>query len=139
MFRVCPLGRQDPAAERGIRGPVPQVRTEAIAMKTPPASRRNFLKTSALAGAATTLSFVPPVHAVGNDVLRVGLIGCGGRGTGAASQALKADQNVLLTAMGDAFEDRLTGSLESLKNTEVAAKLDVPPERRFVGFDAYKQ
>jgi predicted dehydrogenase len=104
---------------------------------TPTSDRRRFLKTSA--ATAATLSLVPAVHAAGNDLLRVGLIGCGGRGTGAAAQALRADKNVLLTAMGDAFEDRLTGSLESLKKTDVAAKLNVPPERQFVGFDAYKQ
>lgn len=78
-------------------------------------------------------------HAAGSDVLRVGLIGCGGRGTGAAAQALKADKNVQLTAMGDAFEDRLLGSLETLTKNEVGDKVNVAPERRFVGFDAYKQ
>src|SRR5688572_8235040 len=104
---------------------------------TPTSDRRRFLSTST--AALASLSLVPAVHAAGSDLLRVGLIGCGGRGTGAAAQALRADKNVLLTAMGDAFEDRLTGSLESLKNTDVAAKLDVPPERQFVGFDAYKQ
>src|SRR5262249_1463047 len=74
------------------------------------------------------------------DLLKVGLIGCGGRGTGAIINALKADPNVKLVAMGDAFEDRLKESLERLKqNGEVAGKVDVPPERRFVGFDAYQQ
>src|SRR5688500_4440508 len=83
--------------------------------------------------------FPPAVHVAGSDLLRVGLIGCGGRGTGAASQALKADKYVQLTAMGDAFEDRLLGSLASLEAGDVARKIDVPAERRFVGFDAYKQ
>jgi predicted dehydrogenase len=80
------------------------------------------------------------VHAAGSDVLRVGLIGCGGRGSGAASQALQADKNVKLTAMADAFEDRLKSSLEKISEVEaVAGKVDVPRERQFVGFDAYKK
>ena len=72
---------------------------------------------------------------------KVGLIGCGGRGTGAAAQALNADQNVKLVAMADAFEDRLqTQPRPALQKDEaIAGKIDVPPERRFVGFDAYKQ
>jgi predicted dehydrogenase len=106
--------------------------------------RRTFLKTSSAAAAGgalvATLGMARSAHAAGDDLLRVGLIGCGGRGRGAAVQALKADPNVKLTAMGDAFADRLESSLESLqKNDEVAAKIDVPRERRFVGFDAYKQ
>src|ERR1041384_8294439 len=61
------------------------------------------------------------IHAGGSDVLRVGLIGCGGRGTGAAEQALCADKNVKLVAMGDAFEDRLQSSLKFLLGEEKAA------------------
>src|ERR671911_263511 len=103
-------------------------------------SRRSFLQASATAaGAALAANLVFPrsVHAAGSDVLRVGLIGCGGRGTGAASQALRADANVKLVAMGDAFEDRLGQSLVTLTRDEgIAAKIDVPPGRRFVGFDA---
>ena len=68
------------------------------------------------------------------------MIGCGGRGTGATTQALMADSRVKLTAMADVFEDRLQQSLKSLKKTEaIASKIDVPRERQFVGFDAYKQ
>ncbi len=80
-----------------------------------------------------------------NDEIRVGLIGCGGRGTGAASQALQTEQNVKLVAMADAFRDRLDDSLENLTNPEadfadkVAGRIDVPEERKFVGFDAYKE
>ncbi|MBI1246689.1 gfo/Idh/MocA family oxidoreductase [bacterium] len=106
------------------------------------ASRRRFIKTTAgavLASGALPLVAPAPVHAAGSDQLRVGLIGCGGRGGGAAQQALLADPNVKLTAMGDAFEDRLTGCLKSLSALEMLAdKIDVPPERQFVGFDAYK-
>src|SRR5262245_3104654 len=108
-------------------------------MSTNPTSltRRNFLAASAAAGAA--LAVVPAVHAAGGDTLRIGLIGCGGRGTGAASQALRADQNVKLVAMADAFEDRLQESLTTLKADEkIAAKIDVKPDHCFVGFNAYK-
>jgi predicted dehydrogenase len=112
--------------------------------KPTPASRRDFLKgsTAAVVGGALAghLAGVPNVHAAGGGLLRVGLVGCGGRGTGAASQALKADPEVKLVAMGDAFEDRIRQSLGTLqKDRDVAAKLDVPPERCFTGFDAYKQ
>src|SRR5438105_1162491 len=101
------------------------------------ASRRDFLKTTAIAG---TLAAIPNAHAAGSDVLRVGLIGCGDRGTGAATQALAADSNVQLVAMADAFEDRLQHSLETLQETEkVTAKLAVRPEHRFVGFNAYQE
>ena len=101
------------------------------------ASRRKFLKAAAAAG---TLAVLPEVHAAGSDILRVGLVGCGDRGTGAASQALAADSGARLVAMADAFEDRLESSLETLrKNEAIAAKLDVAPARRFVGFDAYRQ
>ncbi len=73
-------------------------------------------------------------------MLRVGLVGCGGRGTGAAKQALKADPNVKLVAMGEAFADRLEGSLGTLQNDpEVSERVDVPEDRRHVGFDAYRQ
>ncbi len=107
------------------------------------ASRRQFMRITAsiaVAGGTMAAASVAPVHAAGGDLLRVGLIGCGGRGSGAARQALLADKNVKLTVMADAFEDRLTGSLNNLSAIEdIAGKIDVPPERRFVGFDAYKQ
>jgi predicted dehydrogenase len=73
-------------------------------------------------------------------LLRVGLVGCGGRGTGAASQALQADPNVQLVALGDAFADKIEGCLAGLKKVEgIGGKIDVPPERRFVGFEAYQR
>src|SRR5690348_12865594 len=69
---------------------------------TPAATRRDFLAGAAAAAAGATLaSLAPNVHAAGSDVLRVGLIGCGNRGTGAAEQALRADKNTRLVAMGD--------------------------------------
>jgi predicted dehydrogenase len=102
-------------------------------------SRRDFLRTSTAALAGTLLA-KGGVHAASSDLLRVGLIGCGQRGTGAASQALRADKNVRLVALGDAFEDRLHTSLTTLrKDKEIASKIDVQPDHCFVGFDAYKQ
>src|SRR5216110_2983862 len=106
-------------------------------MRPGSSSRREFLQATAAAG---TLASVPFVHAAGSDVIRVGLIGCGDRGTGAATQALAADSNAQLVAMADAFEDRLQHSLETLQKTEkVSAKLAVRPEHRFVGFNAYQE
>jgi predicted dehydrogenase len=100
-------------------------------------SRRGFLQASLAAGATAGLS---SVHAAGTDILRVGLVGCGDRGTGAASQALAADSGARLVAMADAFGDRLEQSLAHLKNDEkVGKKVDVTPDRRFIGFDAYQQ
>src|SRR4051794_9543064 len=100
-------------------------------------SRREFLQAAA---AASSLAAIPAVHAAGSDTLRVGLIGCGDRGTGAASQALAADSNVQLVAMADAFEDRIENSLDNLRRDEkVGSKVAVPPENRFVGFDAYQK
>jgi predicted dehydrogenase len=104
-------------------------------------SRRDFLKASTAALVAGAAGVLPMnVHAAGGDTLRIGLIGCGGRGTGAASQALAADKNVRLVAMADAFADRLEKSLKTLKKEEaVADKIDVAKEHRFVGFNAYKE
>lgn len=102
--------------------------------------RREFLHTSAAVGAAATLALSRSAHAAGNDLLKVGLIGCGGRGSKAALQAISADDNVKLWAMGDAFADRLESSLNGLqRKEELLPKIDVPPERRFTGFDNYKQ
>ena len=107
-------------------------------------SRRGFLKLSAAAAAggalAGSLAIGRSAHAAGSDVLKIGLIGCGGRGTGAAAQALRADPNVKLTAMGDAFADRLQASLrQPAKDARSADKVDVRRRHCFVGFDAYKQ
>lgn len=106
-------------------------------------SRRTFLNASVAATAATAVALPATraaVYASGDDVIKVGLIGCGGRGTGAAKQALLADHNVKLTAMADVFEDRLQSSFKSLAAIEdLNGKLDVSPDQQFVGFDAYKE
>jgi predicted dehydrogenase len=108
----------------------------------PTSDRRDFLKGSAAAVAAGTLAgqlaLAPRVFAAGSDVLKVGLVGCGGRGTGAASDALRADPHLQLTAIGDAFADKLESSLATLKNSEVGDKVSVGSDQKFTGFDAYK-
>ena len=80
------------------------------------ANRRKFIKYSGalIGGMALPLTTVNSGFAANNNTLKVGLIGCGGRGAGAASQALAADPNVILTAMGDAFTDRLDESYDAL-------------------------
>lgn len=112
---------------------------------TPPAgaTRRDFLKTStaALAGAAFTAPLIlgTRASAAPGDVLRVGLIGCGGRGSGAAKNALQADPNTQLVAVGDAFQDRLNGSLNTLRSDrEVGKRVNVDPAKCFVGLDCYQ-
>ncbi len=84
-------------------------------------------------------SLTANVHAAGSDILRIGLIGCGSRGTGAAEQALRADNNTKLVAMGDMFADRLQDSLHRLQNSKaVGNRVEVKPDSCFTGFDAYK-
>jgi len=101
-------------------------------------SRRRFLRNSA-AAVGGALAFPSVVSAApNNDILRVGLIGCGGRGTGAAAQALKADSNVRLTAMGDLLAEPMERSLASLIK-QAPDKVQVESERRFTGFDAYRK
>lgn len=106
-------------------------------------NRRDFVKAGALAGAAAAAPFIvsrTQGAEVNSETLKVGLIGCGGRGTGAAEQALKADQNVVLTAVGDVFEDRLQNSLKQLRAVaEIQPKIKVDPDHCFTGLDAYQK
>jgi predicted dehydrogenase len=107
-------------------------------------SRRDFLKSASSLAAAGALSgglsIARGAHAEGSDLLRVGLIGCGGRGTGAAVNALGADENCRLVAMADVFADRLEISLDALRKRaaqmESPHKVAVDKEHCFVGFDA---
>ena len=112
--------------------------------KSPPScqpNRREFLKnsTGAVVGGslAATLGAARAVHAGGSETIRVGLIGCGGRGSGAAMNAVRADEGVRITAMAEAFDDRLQRSRQILAR-QAGDKLEVDDDHCFVGFDAYK-
>lgn len=104
--------------------------------------RRHFIRSAGTAAAASAL-VMPKVHAQsGAGKIRVALIGCGGRGTGAANDALDVDNApTQLHAMADVFDQRLQTSLSALKNerAETPDSIDVPPERQYVGFDGYKK
>ncbi|MEC7584750.1 MAG: Gfo/Idh/MocA family oxidoreductase [Planctomycetota bacterium] len=113
-------------------------------------SRRSFLKTAAVSTAAlsatgslSALHAAGSVHGGAGEPLKIGLIGCGGRGTGAARQALAASKENILWAMGDAFENRLQGSYEGLEEALEGSgnpnQIQVAPERRFVGLDCADQ
>ncbi len=102
--------------------------------------RREFLKTSALLAGGAMLSGVPFVgaHASVDDTIKVVLIGCGGRGTGAAFDAIASGANIKIVALADAFRDRLDEAYTKLSERH-ADKLDVPEDRKFVGFDGYQK
>ncbi len=110
-------------------------------------SRRDFLKrgtaTVAAGSLAGMLSGTRMVHAAGSETLKIGLIGCGGRGSGAALNAMRADGNVKITTMADLFPDRLQGSRDNIQNSAQAEDLGdrfaVDDDHCFTGFDAYKQ
>lgn len=120
-------------------------------MENKQSSRREFVKQSSiLAGGLIAAPFVSQAtnYFSGSDnVIKVALIGCGGRGTGAAMQALLSKQNVKLVAMADAFRDRLDSCFKTLNSDDISDwsgakgnikdKIDVPEERKFTGFDAY--
>jgi len=104
-------------------------------------SRREFIKTASKLAAVSALGNVaiPYVHAAGSDLIQVALIGCGGRGTGAAGNALSVKRGpVKLVAMADLFQERLGPSLNRLRQ-RYASQVDVPPDRQFLGFDAYQK
>ena len=104
-------------------------------------SRREFLKKTGRIAAASALatSVGPRIYAAENNTIKVALIGCGGRGTGAASDALNTKSGPMkLVAMGDVFENRLNRSYKSLQNRH-GEKVNVPEDRKFIGFDAYRK
>lgn len=106
-------------------------------------SRRTFVKNTALISGAMvlpTFQMDAMVNVFNEKKLKIALVGCGGRGTGAAVQALRADDNVELVAMADAFEDRLKSSLMNIsKEMGETTKVNVKEEHQFVGFDAAKK
>ncbi len=115
--------------------------TQASDRLAPSASRRQFLQWSTAAATASTLASVaiPRVHAAENNVIRLALIGCGGRGSGAVGNAMNSKHGpVQLYAMADVAEDRLARAHKALSN-QFGDRVDVPAERQFVGFDAYKK
>ena len=105
-------------------------------------SRRQFIKTSSLIAAggalAGSLGIARSAHAAGDDTIKIGLIGCGGRGTAACGQALSTSGPVKLVAMGDAFRDRLDSSYNGLKRQH-NDRVEVPEDKKFIGFDAYQK
>lgn len=105
-------------------------------------SRRKFIKKSSIlvAGGAVAgqLALSRTAHAFGSDEIKIGLVGCGGRGTGAAAQAMNTEGATKLVALADAFPDKVQSTLRGLKGQH-PEKVDVPGERQFSGFDAYKK
>jgi len=114
-------------------------------------TRRTFIQNSAVAAAAggVLLSAASPVHAAGSDALKVGLVGTGGRGSGAAVNALVADPNCKLVALCDIFPDRIESGLKAITDTAkdeekkrqmaIVERIDVKDEMKFDGFDGYKK
>ena len=104
-------------------------------------SRRQFLRTTGQIAAASSLlaGSAMRVHAGQDETIQIALIGCGGRGTGAAANALSVDNGpIKLVAMADVFETKLTSSYQNIVASH-ADQVDVPQERKYIGFDGYKQ
>jgi myo-inositol 2-dehydrogenase / D-chiro-inositol 1-dehydrogenase len=103
-------------------------------------TRRQFLTTSGktVAGAALLGAIAARSHAAENNTIKIALVGCGGRGTGAAAQALSTAGPTKLWAVADVFEQRMQGSLDNLRN-RYSSQMEVPSERQFLGLDAFKK
>ncbi|MEP6664097.1 MAG: Gfo/Idh/MocA family oxidoreductase, partial [Verrucomicrobiota bacterium] len=104
-------------------------------------SRRDFILNTGKLTAVSALAglTLPHVFAAENNTIQIGLIGCGGRGTGAAANALSVNNGpTKLVAMADVFQDRLNTSYDTL-HRDFSDKMDVPEDRRFIGFDGYKK
>jgi myo-inositol 2-dehydrogenase/D-chiro-inositol 1-dehydrogenase len=101
-------------------------------------TRRDFVKTTGAVAAVAATTLPAWATQEKREPVKIGLIGCGGRGTGAANQSLTANKDAVIWAVGDAFQDRLTSSVETLKG-EQGNRAEVPMERRFVGFNAFQQ
>ncbi len=116
----------------GDRGVDPSMEKETLK-----STRRSFL--TAPAAAATAFTIVRPelVRGWAPSKLKIGLVGCGGRGTQAVENAMAADPAVELVAMADAFEDKQEASLKRLRGLPIADRIKVEPDKRFIGFDAY--
>jgi myo-inositol 2-dehydrogenase/D-chiro-inositol 1-dehydrogenase len=99
-------------------------------------TRREFMKVSA--AAAASVSLVGSAHAAGKEEIKVAVVGCGGRGTGAAINACEADERVRIVCLADVFSDRLNKSHNDIK-AKFGDRVSVPEDQRFVGFDAFQQ
>ena len=108
-------------------------------------SRRDFLKSTTTVAVGASLAsnalIARTAHAAGGDTLKIGLVGCGGRGRGAALQALKADPNSRLVALGDVFESQIANSLKLFESNggELSKRIDIAKDHGFTGFDAYQK
>jgi predicted dehydrogenase len=101
-------------------------------------TRRDVLLTAGALVAGTNIARF--AHAAGSDTIRIGFVGCGNRGTGACREALSTKASVKLVAVGDMFRERIDMSLKNLmKYPDLAARIDVPDDRKFTGFDAYQK
>ncbi len=101
-------------------------------------SRREFIKTTGMVSLAAAMPRISGAYATGSDTIRVGVVGCGGRGTGAAINCLEAAPGVEVVAMFDLFADRIESSLKKIKEAH-PDKVKVTPDRMFTGFDGYKK
>jgi predicted dehydrogenase len=101
-------------------------------------SRRDFIKVTSAASLAAAVSGTGMLFASGSDKIRVGLVGCGGRGTGAAIDCVNSSPNIVITTLGDIFQDRWESSLARLTKRLDKKNLGITPESCFSGFDAYK-
>ncbi|MFP6598416.1 MAG: Gfo/Idh/MocA family oxidoreductase [Candidatus Hydrogenedentota bacterium] len=102
-------------------------------------TRREFIRTSsATIGTAAAFTIGASAHAKSNKKLKVGLVGCGGRGGGAIVQAISADPDTEVYALGDAFDDQVESTLKKLKSSKLGDRVNVDEDHKFVGFDAYK-
>ena len=113
-------------------------------------TRRDFIKSTTVASVAASVIPTAAIHAAGSDILKVGIIGCGGRGTGAVTQAIAPKAPTKLWAMADVFRDELDACYNILANGakgrydredtgSLLDRMDVPEKRKFSGFNAYKQ
>src|SRR4030043_2283213 len=100
--------------------------------------RREFIKTTAAASLAAAMPRLHGAYARGSDTIRVGVVGCGGRGTGAAIDCLNSAPGVEVVALYDLFQDRIDSSLKTIREKH-PDKVKVTPERMFTGFEGYKK
>src|SRR5687767_469531 len=132
---------------RRLDGPRRLRNASPLARELPPMSsdfsspnRRDFIKTTGLAVTAGALAgaVIPKVHAAEDSTVQIALVGCGGRGTGAAQNALSVQNGpIKLVAMADVFDHRLKTSHDALKG-RFEKQMDVPDDRKFISFDGYK-